>query len=374
MKALIVMPLGEIRGGSEMMLWHLLRYGRDSGMEWIVVFTEDGPMVEQVKSLGVETRLVPAGRLRNPLSFLDTARKIARIAYQKKAEVIIGWIATGQLYGGIAAQMARLPALWYQLFVPTGEGMIDNIATRIPARGVIACSQAGKEGQERLTPKRPTTVVYPGVELDRYNPTLLPTPHEMRAKLGLPTTGPLIGIVGRLQKWKGMHTLIHAMPQIRERYPDATAVIVGGQHAQEPEYEEYLHQRIQALGLQDAVRMVGLQQNVEEWVQAMDVAVHASAYEPFGIVVIEAMAMGKPLVAGDKGGPAEIITPEVNGLLSPYEDEKALAANILRYLDNPEWAAQIGAAARQRAMEFSAERYAANLITAFENFLQSRPS
>jgi glycosyltransferase involved in cell wall biosynthesis len=372
LKVVIVMPLAEIRGGGEMMLWQLLVYGRESGVEWTVIFTRDGPMVEQARGLGVVVHVVPAGRMRNPLSFPSAARKIADIAKAAGADVLLGWIATGQLYGGLASWMSGIPAVWYQVVIPPEKGLIDNAATRLPAVGIITLSKEGQAAQERLKPQRPTTIVYPGVELEKFDPAQLPTPRAAREKLGLPADVPIFGIVGRLQRWKGIHTVIDAAPLIRERHPDALAVIVGGKHEFEPEYEDFLRARIAEKGLENAVRMVGLQTNIPEWVQAMDVAIHASDTEPFGIVVIEAMALGKPMVAGDRGGPAEIITHEVNGLLSPFEDAPALARNVVRYLDDPAWAATVGAAARARALEFSARAYAENVIAAVRTFLARR--
>ena len=86
----------------------------------------------------------------------------------------------------------------------------------------------------------------------------------------------------------------------------------------------------------------------------MDIIVHASDREPFGIVVIEAMALGKPVVAGAAGGPAEVITPGVDGLLAPFGDAPALAQALLRYLDDPALAARCAQGAALRARDFSA--------------------
>jgi glycosyltransferase involved in cell wall biosynthesis len=103
--------------------------------------------------------------------------------------------------------------------------------------------------------------------------------------------------------------------------------------------------------------------------QAMDVVVHASDSEPFGIVIVEGMALGKPVIAGDKGGPTEIIEPGVTGVLTPYGDAAALAAAINRYLDDPLFAAQVGAAAQKRAQHFSVDNYARNVVAAIRHFV-----
>ncbi|MFN6461663.1 MAG: glycosyltransferase family 4 protein [Nostoc sp. DedVER02] len=371
MKAIIVMPLAEQRGGGEMMLWDLVQQGRNAGVEWLVIFLEHGPMVEQVKSLGIDARVVESGRLRQIHRFIGAVFQIAAIARRERADIIVNWMWITHISGGLAAMLAGLPAVWYQLEVPSDKTWLVRLATLIPARAIITLSQDGKQAQAEIWPHRPTPLVYPGVALDRFEPNALPTPEEARRKLGLPLHGPLIGIVGRLQRWKGMHVLVQAMPKILEKYPDAHCVVVGGKHDLEPDYEEFLKAEITNLGLKEQVIMAGLQRNIPEWVQAMDVFVHASDKEPFGIVIIEAMALGKPVIAGDAGGPTEIITDGMNGLLTPYGDADKLAIAILRYLDEQEFARNAGIAARQRALDFSTQNYAQNFISAIRSAIPS---
>jgi glycosyltransferase involved in cell wall biosynthesis len=86
--------------------------------------------------------------------------------------------------------------------------------------------------------------------------------------------------------------------------------------------------------------------------------------------VVEGMALGKPVVAGDKAGPTEIIEPGVTGLLTPYGDSKALANAMIRYLDDPTFAAKVGAAAQKRAQLFSVENYAQNVVKAIRYFVE----
>ncbi|TAF07672.1 MAG: glycosyltransferase family 4 protein [Nostocales cyanobacterium] len=362
MKVVVVMPLAEQRGGGEMMFWDLMQQGRNADVEWLAIFLEDGPMVEQVRNLGIDTRVVKSGRLRQVPRLIATIFRIAAIARREGADMILNWMWITHITGGLAAMLAGVPALWYQLEVPDDQTWLVRLATLIPAQAIITLSQDGQKAQSQIWPHRPTPLVYPGVALDRFNPAVLPTPTQARQKLGLPLYGPLIGIVGRLQRWKGMHVLVEAMPKVLQKYPHAHCVVVGGKHDLEPDYQEFVKQQITDLGLSDYIIMAGLQRNVPEWVQAMDIFVHASDKEPFGIVIIEAMALGKPVIAGDAGGPTEIIADGVNGLLTPYEDADALAQAILRYLDNPEFAQSLAAAARQRALQFSTQRYAQNLI------------
>jgi glycosyltransferase involved in cell wall biosynthesis len=363
------MPLGHQRGGGELMLRHLVREGRGRGVDWHIVFTEPGPLAEELAGLGVSVDVLDAGRLRQVHRYLATVARIARWARQHRLDLIVGWMGKGQLYASPAATLARLPALWYQLGAPLEPAPMDRLATRLPARGVLTVSEISGEMQRRISPRRPTRTVYPGVELEAFDPERLPSPEEARRKLGLPEEGPLIGIFGRLQRWKGMHVLIEAMPSVIAAVPDARAVIVGGEHALEPDYEPSLRAQITRLGLDERVLLAGFQGDVPQWMQAMDVIVHASDYEPFGIVVIEAMAAGKPAIATDAGGPREIVTDGESGLLVPVEDADRLAAAVLRCLEHPRQASEMGRAARLRAQRFSTSRYAEEFIAALRELV-----
>lgn len=364
MKIAIVMPLAEQRGGGELTLWHLMQQRKNLGVEWIVIFLEDGPLADAVRDSGVETHIVKAGRLRQPDRFVATVVEIACIVRRSKANLVFAWMSKAHLYSSLAAILARKPAFWYQHGLPSQKSRLDHIATWLPAKGILACSQMTADAQTNMYPVRPIKVVYPGVELERFDPACLSAPQEMRSRLGLPLDGPLIGIVGRLQRWKGFHVLAKAMPRVLERFPNAHCVMVGGRHDLEPEYLPELESQIAALGIGQSVILAGIQKNIPEWMQAMDIIVHASENEPFGIVIIEAMAMGKPVIAGNCGGPTEIITDGVHGILTPYGDAGTLSSAILYCLDDPELAARMGKSAQERAQEFSTRNYAVNFVEA----------
>lgn len=369
-RVLLVMPLGELLGGGEMMFRQLLEHGRDGRVEWIVVFTRDGSMVQEARDLGIETHLIPAGRLREVGRRWSVIRAIAQLARERRVSMIFGWMVASQTMAGPAALLAGVPAAWYQVGLPTPDWM-DRVATLLPARGVLVLSRDCAAAQARVWPHRPQRLVYPGASLERYVRARNEPPAAARAALGLPADGPLIGIVGRLQRWKGMHVLIDALPLVRARHPGARVVVVGGAHEPEPDYPALLRAQVTRLGLDDAVTFAGFQSDVPRWMQAMDIVVHASDREPFGIVVVEAMALGKAVVAGAEGGPAEVITPGENGLLAPFGDAPALAAALLRYLDDPALAARCGAAAAERARDFSAQRYAVAFTDAVLSLLSA---
>lgn len=373
LRGLIVMPLGEALGGGEQMLRQLLLRGRDDGIEWIVVFLRSGPMVEEARALGVEVHLLEAGRFRNLIRRLSVIRRIVHLVRARGVDFCFGWMVAGQITAGFAALIAHVPCVWYQVGTPRPD-WLDRMATALPACGVLVLSRAGEVAQRRIWPSRPIRLVYPGTPLDALDAVRRIPPIELRAKLMLPPAGPLVGIVGRLQRWKGMHVFLDAVAILGRSHPDIHAVIVGGPHETEPGYGDELRDQARALDVAGAVTFAGFQPNAAEWMQAMDVVVHASDDEPFGIVVIEAMALGKPVVAGAGGGPAEIVTHGQNGLLAAFGDAAALAAAIERYLADPGFAARTGAAARERAQQFSDVTYARNVVTAVRDVVEASTS
>jgi len=274
-KIVVVMPLARQLGGGELMLQQLLRHAGSAGATFTVVFLRDGPMVAEARAEGHAVHVVDAGRFRQPWRRAMAARRIAQVARGAEADVILGWMVAAQPVAGIAAMLAGIPSVWYQVGLP-GRGWLDVVATAIPARGILVLSRAGGAAQAKLRPARPQRLVYPGTSLAAYDARALPTPAAARAQLGLPKDGPLVGIVGRLQRWKGMHVLIEAMPAVLARHPRAHAVIVGGVHDLEPAYEARLRAQISALGLTASVTLAAFQATIPGWMQAMELVVPAA--------------------------------------------------------------------------------------------------
>jgi hypothetical protein len=368
LRVLIVMPLATPLGGGEQSLRQLLKHGRDGGITWRVVYLRDGPMVSETRELGIDADVIDAGRLREIGKRFDTVRRVAAMAREWRADCIFGWMVAGQLTAGAAGLLSGIPVVWSQVGLPRPD-WLDRAATALPARGVLVNSRACGEAQARVWPHRAKQLVYPGVSLDAFSPEALPTPQAARTELGLPSTGPLVGIVARLQRWKGVHVFVDSVAIAAEKHPDLHAADDDGEPETEPGYRDELEARARQLGIESRIMFAGFQPNVPEWMQAMDIVVHASDREPFGMVVVEAMALGKPVIAGRSGGPAEIITDGVDGVLAPFGDAPALGAAISRLIDDPALAQRLGAAARERAATFDERVFAQHVITALRSFL-----
>ncbi|MFM7320573.1 MAG: glycosyltransferase family 4 protein [Armatimonadota bacterium] len=369
----VVMPQASVRGGAELCLLEVLRSPAGRSVDWHVLFLRDGPLVEQVRETGATVACFPIRRTRDAIRTLEVATAIARHAKAHHCDALVGWLSAGQVLAGLASLLGGPPNVWHQMGNPRKENALDRAAGWLPTRGIVVCSQGLADEQRVLSPKAPMSVCHLGAQLDRFDPDQLPAPGVVRARLGLRTEGPWIGIVGRLQPWKGMHVLLDAAPAVRERHPNARFLIVGGPHDGDTSYPDALTEQARRLGIADHVTFAGPQDNIPEWMQAMDVVVHASDNEPFGIVVVEAMALGKPLVAADSGGPREMLVAGEEGLLTPFGDAPRLADAIVRLLDDPEHAAAMGAAARRRSRQFSMTAYGARFLDQIATFLGWAP-
>ena len=190
--------------------------------------------------------------------------------------------------------------------------------------------------------------VYNGLNFSKFVPSLI---LEMtRSTLGLPIDCQVIGIVGTIQRWKGQREVILAVSKLRERFPEIRCLIVGGVY--DPAYDAEIRNLTEALGITKTICFLGHRTDIVDIMNAMDIVIHASiAPEPFGLVLIEAMALGKPLVASKAGGPLEIAEDHVTGLLVPPGDPEAMAKAVTLFLENRDLAAKMAQAGRRRVAE-----------------------
>ncbi|HEX3444095.1 MAG TPA: glycosyltransferase family 4 protein [Chthoniobacterales bacterium] len=363
---LIVMPSGKERGGAEEALLQYVSFRAGHGVRPHVMVLEPGSLGDALSARDAIVTTINAGRLREVTQWIAAVQKIAVVARREKPPIILSWMTKGHLYGGVAGMITGIRAAYYQHGLPDG-GLTDRVSQILPAAGALACSNfVAREQQKRV--RYPVKAAPAAVDISRFDPARHLSSGELKQRFGFDPDRPLIGIVGRLQRWKGMHVFAEAMKKVIDAKPQCQGVIVGGSHELEPEYSDWLKNRIDELGLSQKVVMVGRQQNVPDWMQAMDVIIHASDREPFGIVVLEAMSLGKPVVATKPGGPEEIIQDNENGLLVPANNAAVLADAIIRYLSDPGLAARFGAAARQRALMFTPDRFAQRVIEVLEGF------
>lgn len=365
---LLLTPTGA-PGGAERALAGLARNLPAHGFSVAAVSLEAGPAVEWLDAVCPVT-VIPAGRLRNLARAALTVRRLRMLIRELGARVVVSNQGKGHLYGGWAARRAGVPAVYWNHVIPEPD-RLNRLAARVPARVIVCTTELAAAAQRRLTPRATVAVIPPGIDVVGVS-ARRGSGVTLRRDLGWGDEQ-VVGIVGRLQAWKGQDVFLDAAARLSADLPSASFAVVGGAVlGWEGDEEGRLKARAADFGIADRVHFAGHQDDPYPWIDALDVLVHASTLpEPFGLVLVEAMALGTPVVATAAGGPLEIVEDGVSGLLVPPGDASAMAGAVRRILGDSALAAGLAAAGRQRAGAFSeramAERFAAVLAQAIES-------
>ena len=223
---------------------------------------------------------------------------------------------------------------------------------------IIAISEVIRKNIVDTHPVSPekVVVVHHGVDLSRYNPESIDR-HLQRQRLGYSEKHLVLGIIGRLQPSKGYYEFLQMAATIRLEYPQSRFLIVGeashGEQAQAQKILDYIHEH----NLADVVQHSGYREDIPEVLAVMDIFVFPSHAEAFGLVLIEAMAMAKPVISSNCDGVPEIVVDGHSGLLTPPKDAERLIHVTRQMIDDSARRAQLASNARRRIVEkFNVEK------------------
>jgi glycosyltransferase involved in cell wall biosynthesis len=341
-----------------------------------VILAEDGPLVDRLLQAGISvevlamrerTRLLPKesvqpGRL--PLrAVTDTIRYTAVLAWRLRTlrpDVVHTNSLKSGIYGSIAARLVGVPLVWH---------LRDRMDTDyLPWLGVILVRALTRHlphvviSNSRITRQ---TISW------RERSLVIPSVAEPAAPRREPTSEarPFVaGMIGRLAPWKGQDIFLRAFAEAFPRGQER-AIIVGAPLFGDAEiaYADMLRRLAEELGIGSRVEFRGHREDIAAELHTIDVLVHASTTpEPFGQVVIEGMSAQMSVVASRGGGPEEIISDGVDGMLFPLGDVAALAQILVRLDADPQLRAQLGCAAARRASDFSGDSIARQTMAAYE--------
>ena len=192
----------------------------------------------------------------------------------------------------------------------------------------------------------------------------------IRREWNIPAAAPVIGIVGNVREWKGQEVVARALAQVVRAVPEVVCLFVGAVTPEDRPYEARVRQVLAEGGVSGHARFTGYRSNVADFVNTMQVLVHASVIpEPVGMVALEGMALRKPVVATASGGVAEIVTSDT-GMTYPAGDAAALAERIVALLGAPELAETMGNAGYRRLTTvFRQDHYVAAIVRIYEALL-----
>ena len=335
MRVLQVLPAlnsGGVERGSVELARELAKHGHES-----IVLSSGGRLVEQLKAEGSRHVTMPIHR--KALASFGQIRPVQRLLQELRPDVIhvrsrlpawIIWLA----WRGLPA--ASRPAL-----VSTFHGMYSvNAYSAIMAKPhhLIAISQCVQQyilSNYKVAPER-ITIIQRGVDTRAFSPAP-PEPHwlqqlyqdypQLRGKK-------LILMPGRLTRWKGQEAFLAMMAELIQRDPEAHGVVVGGAEKNKEGYLVELEARTAELGLEQHVTFTGHRSDIVEFYRLADVVCHMSSKpEPFGRTLTEALAVGTPVVAFDRGGAAESLSACFPAGLVPPDDLPAFAERVHQLLN-----------------------------------------
>ena len=257
------------------------------------------------------------------------------------------------LLGGIVARLNRIPILMHKRYA-TSYGILDKLCEKLLHR-VILVSEATRWD---FAPVEKQTLIYNGVDLNAFQASREEV-ETLRTELFSDdlNAAVLVGVVTRITPEKGIHVLVSAMQALKGK-TDVKLLIVGGPYFQKDvDYMDALKQEVADLGIEDSVIFTGFLSDTRIVTSLLDIVLVPSIIpEACPRTIIEAMAVGKPVIATPLGGSKELVTPET-GILVPPEDASAVADAIATLAADQERLDAMGNAARNRAVQlFSSEK------------------
>lgn len=333
LRVMLVSPVGEI-GGAEQVFLSLAKRLPEYGVEPFFACLRPGPLEDKVRQLGIPAFSFRDHRLRQLPTVLRGIKWLEELALNMQIDLLHANHAA-HLYSGSAGKRTNIPELWHIHDYPYHLDLVERLSLRVPSRHVLFTTEKVKSGYKHLL-NISNSVIAPTC-IDTVKLLAYPAQEDIRTRYGL-GSGPLFLTVARLQEHKGLHHLIAAIPQVIKRYPEARFAIVGKASGQEQlAYHERLTTQCSNLGVTPNVHFFGYvpDEDLVALYREASALVHPATSEGYGLTLLEAMALGLPVVAAAADGPKEIIVDEENGLLVPLADPSSLADSIICLLNNP---------------------------------------
>lgn len=348
-RILFLEPVAE-RGGAEVVLIELLKNLDRTRFEPHVALLADGPLAGEVQPLAAGVYVFPRHRVRQLGVTACTIVKLARLVRRAGIDLVHTQGTKTHLYGGAVRLLTGVRELWHIYDPPPPRpGLIDRVVTKLGADGLLFIADGARRSFSALMDTARADVVYPGIQ-----PAPPPggdTLASVLARLRVASSAPLILQVSRMQAFKGHRTLIEASREVLSRFPDAVVVMAGTVlFGLEEDYPERLRRLIEDAGLAGRVHLAGWLTDVELAALYHHCAClcYAEVVGPYSLVILEAMAAGRPVVATRTEGSALLVEDGRTGLLVPPEEPDALARALIEVLAQPERARRMGEAGRER--------------------------
>ena len=308
------------------------------------------------------------------------ATQVARLARRLDVDILHANSIRASIVVGLAARLSRRPAVGH-LRDRLPPGAASNASLRLigaTCEHVIGNSRFTLDALREAGVTARSSVVYNPIDLQLFSPSSDRERADARAGLGLDPDAFALGVVGQITPWKGQDTALCALEQLAERHPGMRLLVVGeakflseSTRFDNGAYLKRLHELARSERLAGRVDFLGERSDVPLIMSAIDALLVPSHDEPFGRVVVEAMAAGTPVVASDAAGPAEIVEHGVTGLLAPADDLGAWVAAIELLVSDEPVRRHLVQGGRARSADFSIAAHADQVLAIYRELLAS---
>lgn len=327
------------------------------GHEVFVAAPALSPLVEELKRVPAEN--VFELPLRNALD-VQSAIELARRVREREIEIIHAHVARDYLLAALASRRSSAPLVLTRHL----ERPLKSLHrwTLSGVARVIAVSEAVERSllAQKIFPPEKIQRIPNGIDVERFERRARTFDTQRFRRLSGIKGSLVVGVAGELREHKGQDDFLRAAQQVSSAINDVEFVIAGEDQSPRKEYRAQLERLVAELGLQARVHFTGWLEDVAAFLPALDIFVSSSRVEPFGLVMVEAMAAGLPVVATSTGGAREIVEDGVTGKLVPIGDWQALSRAVSVLLLDEEERRSMGERGRERARtRFSLERMVA---------------
>jgi glycosyltransferase involved in cell wall biosynthesis len=328
-------------GGAETVLLNVACRLDPAVFHSTVVVTGPGWLYDRLIEAGIETLILPSTGA-NDVGFL---RGLNRIVREKRIDLVHSHLAGMNFYASLAGRLTGRPV------VATYHGMLGDwtrktLKNRLKYAVIRRCTYRIVAVSDFLRtklistwsfPDKKVALIYNGVDFEEFE-KVYPR-RTLKDELSLPPDSLLVGMVGNIRPAKGHEFFVRAARLIVDRIPNCRFLIVG---QGEGKLLDDLKQQIDQLKLRESVHLVGFREDIPFVLSQLDVFVLSSITEGLSIATIEAMALARPVVVTDSGGPAEIVEDGRTGFLTPPADPRAMAEKVVQLLNDHEMARRVG--------------------------------
>lgn len=334
-----------LSGGGQKSLLLLFKHLDRARFNPILLCPAEGDLSAAARSMDIKTLIMDVPALVRLNVFI--IMKLFRLIKNERIDMIHTDGPRHTFYLGIAAYCARLPLIWHVRVSTPEPYLYERLLYSLSTRIISVSHAAARRFKHMPEFKNKVSVIHTAVDLDEY--------HLMDDSLAVGIrTAPRIGIIGRIEPEKGTEDFIKAAAIVLKKHPSVRYLIAGEGNSS---FINYLKNSVLSLSISDKIEFVGYQKEVRPFIAGLSILVNASKFigktggEGLPRVVIEAMSLGKPVVATDVGGNSEAVVNGQTGIIVPPDDSSALAQAIMTLLSNVERMKMMGRKGRERVVK-----------------------